>query len=108
MSEHTPGPWKIFDGWGSSRFAPVIVDGIPDVDGKCVANCICHIASTNDDKAANARLIASAPDLLAALEKAVADYGKPGGPWNVPREPGTWIWMAERAIEKAKGANDGD
>lgn len=47
--------------------------------------------------------IAAAPDLLAALEKAVADYGQPGGPWNVPSEPGTWIEMARDAIQKAKG-----
>ena len=32
------------------------------------------------------------------LEKAVGDYGKPGGPWNVPSEPGTWITMARQAL----------
>lgn len=42
------------------------------------------------------------PVLLEALEKAVADYGKPGGPWNVPGEPGTWISMARKAIAAAK------
>jgi hypothetical protein len=68
---HTPGPWKIFDGWGSSRFSPVIVDSIPDVDGKCVANCICHVASSNDVAEANAHLIAAAPDLLEACEAAL-------------------------------------
>lgn len=40
--------------------------------------------------------------LIAALEKAVADYGKPGGPWNVPREPGTWIDMAHNALAGLK------
>ena len=35
--------------------------------------------------------------IRAALQKAVDDYGKPGGPWNVPREPGTWIMMAKDA-----------
>ena len=49
-----------------------------------------------------APLVAAAPDLLAALQKAVADYGKPGGPWNVPSEPGTWIEMAKTAIAKTE------
>ncbi len=40
--------------------------------------------------------------LTGALEKAVADYGKPGGPWNVPGEPGTWLQMARDALEKVK------
>jgi hypothetical protein len=103
---HTPGPWKVFDGWGSSRFAPVIVDSIPDIDGKFVGNCICHIASTNDDAVKNAHLIAAAPDLLATLEKAVENYGQPGGPWNVPSDPGGWLDMARQAIRKAKGGDE--
>ena len=40
--------------------------------------------------------------MRAALEKAVADYGKPGGPWNVPREPGTWIAMAKAALKASQ------
>jgi hypothetical protein len=35
----------------------------------------------------------------AALEKAVADYGKPGGPWNIPSEPGAWLQMAREALK---------
>ena len=42
--------------------------------------------------------------LLSALKKAVSDYGKPGGPWNVPGEAGTWISMAKDAIEKCEQA----
>ena len=53
----------------------------------------------------NARLIAAAPDLLAALEKAVENYGEPGGPWNVPSDPGGWLDMARQAIRKAKGGD---
>lgn len=41
--------------------------------------------------------------LLAALEEGVKLYGKPGGPWNMPSQPGSWIEMAQNAIAKAKG-----
>lgn len=47
-------------------------------------------------------LIAAAPDLLAALKEAVAAYGTPGGPWNVPSDPGGWISRAQAAIENAE------
>ena len=53
---------------------------------------------------ADACLIAAAPCLLAALESAVEAYGKPGGPWNVPSDPGGWLDQARAAIAKAKCA----
>lgn len=37
-------------------------------------------------------------DAITALKKSISDYGKPGGPWNVPNEPGTWIRMATEAL----------
>ena len=37
--------------------------------------------------------------LTAALKKAVTDYGKPGGPWNVPDEPGMWLAIARDALK---------
>jgi len=52
---------------------------------------------------ANARLISAAPDLLDALQRAVSSYGAPGGPWNVPSEPGSWLERAQAAITKATG-----
>ena len=48
--------------------------------------------------AENERLRASNRIMSLALEKAVADYGQPGGPWNVPSEPGTWLHMAKQAL----------
>lgn len=38
-----------------------------------------------------------------ALSYAVEKYGKPGGPWNVPGEPGTWIAKAKKALRKVRG-----
>ena len=56
-----------------------------------------------DELEANANLIAAAPDMYEALEAAILEYGKPGGPWNVPSSPGTWIDKAKAAIVKARG-----
>lgn len=104
----TPGPWKaIFltehTGEELVLVIPTDVHGVHRGSGP-----ICEVLSKNLDDAdeisiSNAKLIASAPDLYVALEKAVADYGKPGGPWNVPSEPGTWLEMAKNAIKKARG-----
>ncbi len=49
-------------------------------------------------------LISAAPDLLAALEAAISLYGTPGGPWNVPSDPGGWLEQARAAVAKAKSA----
>lgn len=44
-----------------------------------------------------------APALLEALKYAVEKYGKPGGPWNVPSDPGGWLDRARQAIAAAEG-----
>lgn len=88
MTAHTPGPWH-FDGhqydhivWSSDR------------------NRVCFLTSTGPTEA-NARLIAAAPDLLAALKDMVdgapLECGEPDcpdcGPWRTARA----------AIAKAEG-----
>lgn len=110
MSKHTPGPWKIWDGWGSRKFAPVVVDCIFEVDGKFVGNCICHVASTNENAVSNAHLIAAAPELLEALEDILSGWryirqdpnhkALYGVGWDRAQE------KAEAAIAKAKGETD--
>ena len=70
MSGHTPGPWKIHRGRHNRDYL-AIIDSIPDRDGEVVANCICHVAMTNDDRTANANAIAALPGLLAACELAL-------------------------------------
>jgi hypothetical protein len=51
----------------------------------------------------DARLIQAAPRMLRVLRYAVAIYGKPGGPWNVPGDPGGWLEAALAAIAEAEG-----
>lgn len=65
--QHTPGPWRVADkSYGWDHFAAVL-----DNSG-IVANC--HIAALSRDHeqtAADARLIAAAPDGLALAEMAM-------------------------------------
>ena len=64
MSTHTPGPWKVETRTRSGEF--VRTTHITGPDGAHLANVgPCNIE-------ANARLIASAPDLLAALKRALS------------------------------------
>lgn len=56
---HTPGPWKV------SSLAPL---NICKDNGTLIADCCNAWQSFDGEREANARLIAAAPDLLAALE----------------------------------------
>lgn len=66
MSKHTPGPWR-------HVIAKLPVDGafdyaIRDADGELIAEVFGRTSTTNYPPAeANARLMAAAPELLAAL-----------------------------------------
>ena len=68
---------------------------------------ICYSETDNaaniSEMEANADLLSAAPDMREALAEAVEKYGKPGGPWNVPGEPGSWIAKAKEALKKADG-----
>lgn len=46
------------------------------------------------------------PTSLEVLQEAVDAYGKPGGPWNVPSDPGGWLERAKAAIEREKGGKE--
>lgn len=65
---HTPGPWRIGDA-GATIFGPP--------NGNPSPVTICAMAGPRGDSRANARLIASAPDLLAALKAIVAALEQP-------------------------------
>ena len=91
MTEHTSGPWEhSFDYSIYSR-------GRPEGDLK-----IARVAMTVDaSDLANARLIAAAPDLLAALEEMTTEYHavREGQGWYYELES---ITKARAAIAKAK------
>ena len=74
-TQHTPGPWDRGENWGDPNDGYTIRGGndshIADVYGRHHPDDIVSAAQG----LANARLIAAAPDLLAALESLLYMYG---------------------------------
>lgn len=88
---HTPGPWT-FDGPAHN----IIVWG-PQPEHR-----VCFMTS-DGPTSANARLIAAAPDMLAALEHArdfIIGLGQTSDDW--PRDPYEATAKIETAIAKAR------
>jgi hypothetical protein len=101
-TQHTPGPWHI----GRRTRNPAIYSH----DGAEIAEML---TVTNDDWRDNARLIAAAPDLLAALERAEALLRiafNPGIDKNVTLCASSCQWAANEAraaLAKAQGQEGG-
>jgi hypothetical protein len=111
---HTPGPWKLFVGhadWGMPMSHTIFPEGAADDYGNVIAEIpsvqpYCMGAKQKDIKrarvqAANANLIAAAPDLLAALEE-LAEAGAEA--WGEQRP---CVRIAMEAIKRATGAESG-
>lgn len=87
--KHTPGPWMV----------------TATEDCYCVANAGRYVIVPErgkvkaDNSEADARLIAAAPELLAALERMLSKAYKQNWNDNYPEE----LEQAESAIAKAKG-----
>ena len=59
MSEHTPGPWKVIDEQNSEWAY---------IDNRDESINICQVPEQDESYMLNAKLIAAAPDLLAACK----------------------------------------
>lgn len=97
--EHTPGPWKALWSSGISIHGP---------DDRSVASIASSIKRPEGEKAANAYLIAAAPDMLEALEGITGFVERLAG--DEPAEaanPELWrkLERARAAIAKAKGSD---
>lgn len=92
QAKFTPGPWEFIVGHASDD-ATVIMSERDEYIGLAGLN--------NERAAANARLIAAAPDLLESLQAACrdADYGLEDGDSFPP-----WYETARAAIAKATGS----
>ena len=93
-STHTPGPWEIDEG-----------DGMAIAKVSCfaiTAPCMPNVGSglSRDENAANARLIAAAPDLLDALRHMQSCQSCAQADWSACPRGGQ---QAIAAIAKAEG-----
>jgi len=100
--KHTPGPWYTRHGQISSETS---------THGCTIADCNATANGISDKEVeANARLIAAAPDLLAALEECITSEGAAcfGDIENHPELMQRRLYaiadIAREAIKKAQGA----
>lgn len=119
---HTPGPWEIAPYSDRDEVLSVVADYKDLGGGKCQAHWIAECSADLDfdtdreqvltTNEANARLIAAAPDLLAALKDAESKMFALGREFSSPRFTDRYgdgpalLDLAERAraaIAKAEG-----
>lgn len=101
QSEHTPGPWHV----GAQNDISFVIDKPPrpsnddinpDHDVTVIAK-VYQVAGGYDEEAANARLLAAAPDLLQACRELINyELGMRGG-------LSVCVRMAQAAIARAEG-----
>lgn len=125
-TEHTPGPWTIYDDGGEEDSSDIIMAWIDDEDsGEKYDISAMLLDRPIGERKANARLIASCPDLLHAIEVAGRIVGQVldtptmtagersdalSGAWyalgpiyfKVTGTPLEW-WQCEQSIANAKG-----
>ena len=102
-AKHTPGPWRI-------KSDPMHFDTLTTVEGGAIGvrkpfgvQMIVQVGGDSDfqEAEANARLIAAAPDLLAALKVMLRDYTAVHDIGDVEMQPA--IYQARAAIAKVEG-----
>lgn len=99
MSKHTLGPWRLHD---------MEENTVVDATGNAVADCNGR-SNPNHRNRANARLVAAAPEILAALEGLLAvaerrvDDNTPYSGWEAATYSGA-LSIARAAINRAKEA----
>ena len=100
-AKHTPGPWQ----WVEGRLQPVIdsnsIHTILDDSGTMVYRQ--HSKHSDDECLANRQLIASAPDLLKALECLLRDVKTVDAVGDYGLELQGGMYQAHKAIAKATG-----
>ena len=118
MAEHTAGPWSVYTEVVGTRFAAMqelcrLVHGTTEFSGKLpmvvVPSGLCAaVTGCGPDGEANARLIAAAPDLLAALQDIdTAIRGLPEGLEGYLQSLDEPVAAARAAVAKATGDSHG-
>jgi hypothetical protein len=93
-NKHTPGPWRVGDA-GTTVFGPPTGNPAPRTIGYITR----HATEGATDRA-NARLMAAAPDILAALED--VETFITDGTWD-PHDASMQLAQVRAAIAKAEG-----
>ena len=100
---HSPGPWFLEGNWDENNGKPLggWVSCLPPAGMPVFGLEAC--VGTRGEIAANARLIAAAPDLLEALSRLVEVCEKQPRISKAYPEPNSPLGMARAAIAKATG-----
>ncbi len=96
---HTPGPWKVEE----TSSGPIYIEAR---DGRALATLAAWSSDDMPGAAANARLMAAAPDLLEALRFLVLDVEHYGAQGVAPTKAA--MNAAKDAVAKATGFAWGD
>jgi hypothetical protein len=104
MNKHTPGPWRVLPKWDERTNGRLVY---ANNAGNSVASAL-YLGGT-EEATANARLIAAAPDLLAALQTSLGrmnDGHDLRHGWWLQAFPDCRARTAElrQAIDKARAA----
>ncbi len=103
MSKHTKGPWKITRGWIASEHPDADGDEMVIVKGGEPGFSLYGVPPAFEKKA-NLRLIAAAPELLAALKAICAQQSDSNVMKNYTPLQNYNVWHAvEAAMAKAEG-----
>ena len=95
QTHHTPGQWRVFD-------ALTDIEIVTDRRTANETESIVQFKGQRNAKA-NARLMAAAPDLLAALEELVERDRSEALSCGFTEDELSWLEDAQHAIAKAKG-----
>lgn len=113
MSKHTPGPWDIIREEQPNDY-PLVWVGRKDRRGRegndyrnsisLVPRHVCQVYDQlSEEDAANARLVAAAPDLLGACKAIWNDWGDSLNATDPEAEGYATLQLVKAAIAKAEG-----
>jgi len=101
-AKHTPGPWEFgINPRGGYSNGVVVRPAGEFPHGLWIADCGCEY---DEERQANARLMASSPELLAACEKADQFFDHLKNSWEVCHHTQAMMDQIKAAIAKATGA----
>ena len=102
MSKHTEGPYRRYGLIITDERDVLVADLRPKLPKSAFDSYLSNLERPLDEQVANAVLLAAAPDLLAALEKAMDVIERLGGERGIGRM-GAALDAIDAALAKAEG-----